>query len=173
MSVTTTDYEVTNILKCLAAGYDFIVVVVSNQKKLPLLNTKIRAEIPIEHLDKIKAFGLTGLLGFLRELRVPKESARNRPEKPAGQRLNFADACELLNINSSTLYRWVREGRIPFYRPGREYQFDRDELVLIGKHDLTGKRKASVKLAPLTIGKTAPKDKKERNSRYRKLLKLD
>ena len=173
VSVTTTDYEVTNILKCLAAGYDFIVVVVSNQKKLPLLNTKIRAEIPIEHLDKIKAFGLTGLLGFLRELRVPKESARNRPEKPAGQRLNFADACELLNINSSTLYRWVREGRIPFYRPGREYQFDRDELVLIGKHDLTGKRKASVKLAPLTIGKTAPKDKKERNSRYRKLLKLD
>lgn len=171
--VTTTDYEITNILKSLTAGYDFVVVVVSNQKKLPLLNSKIHSEIPIEHQGKVKAFGLTGLLGFLRELGHPKEPGRKKPEKPAGQRLDFNETCEFFNVTASTLYRWVREGRVPFYRPGREYQFDRDELVLIGKHDLSGKRKATVKLSPLNIEKKAPKDKKERDSRYRKLLKLD
>lgn len=173
VSVTTTHYEVTNILKCLTAGFDFVVVVVSNQKKIPLLNTKIRSEIPVDHQDKVKTFGLTGLLGFLRELSVRKESTGKTSEKPTGHRLNFTQACEFFDVTASTLYRWVGEGRVPFYRPGREYQFDRDELVLIGKHDLSGKRKASVKLSPLNIDKRTPKGKKDRNSRYRKLLKLD
>ncbi|MFN0278958.1 MAG: type IV secretion system DNA-binding domain-containing protein [Pyrinomonadaceae bacterium] len=173
VSVTTTDYEITNILKCLADGFDHVIVVVSNQKKLPLINSKIQSEIPIEHQDKVKAFGLTGLLGFLRRLGTSTEPNQKKPEKEAGQRLNFAETCEFFDVTPSTLYRWVREGRVPFYRPGREYQFDRDELVLIGKHDLSGKRKASVKLSPLTIEKKAPKGKKEQDSRYRKLLKLD
>lgn len=173
VSVTTTDYEITNILKCLADGYDHVIVVVSNQKKLPLLNSKIQSEIPFEYRDRVKAIGLTGLLGFLRALGVSKESDQKRPERPAGQRLNFGEACEFFGVTSSTLYRWVREGRVPFYRPGREYQFDRDELVLIGKHDLSGIRKAAVKLPQLKIEKKTPKRKKGQDSRYRKMLKLD
>lgn len=173
VSVTTVDYEITNVLKCLEAGYDYALVVVSNQKKLPLLNTKLCSAVPMEHHDQVKAFGLSGLLGFLRELVAPKEIYQKRAEKPPGQRLNFTDACEFFGVGTSTLYRWIREGRVPFYRPGREYQFDRDELVLIGKHDLSGKRKASIKLSPLNLDKKIPKGKKEKDSRYRKLLKLD
>ncbi len=173
VSVTTTDYEVTNVLKCLAAGFDFIVVVASNQKKLPILASKIFSGVPVEDQPKVKAFGLTSLLGFLKEFCEPKESSRKTPDKAAGQRLNFTEAREFFGVTASTLYRWVREGRVPFYRPGREYQFDRDELVLIGKHDLSGKRKAFVNLSPLSIDKTAPKGKKERDLRYRKLLKLE
>ncbi len=173
VSVTTTDYEITNILKCLADGYDYVIVVVSNQKKLPLITSKIQAEIPIEEQGKVKAFGLTGLLCFLRGFGTSTETANKKSEKKVGQRLNFTETCEFFDVTPSTLYRWVRDGRVPFYRPGREYQFDRDELVLIGKHDLSGKRKASVKLSPLTIEKKAPKGKKEQDSRYRKLLKLD
>lgn len=173
VSVTTTDYEITNVLKCLADGYDYVMVVVSNQKKLPLINSKIRSEIPIEHQDKVKAVGLPGLLAFLRGFGISAKQNQRKPKKEDGQRLNFAEACEFFDVTPSTLYRWVREGRVPFYRPGREYQFDRDELVLIGKHDLSGKRKAVVKLSPLTIEKRPPKGKKEQDLRYRKLLKLD
>lgn len=173
VSVTTTDYEGTNVLKCLAAGFDHVVTVVSNQKKLPLITSKIRSEIPFEHRNKVKTLGLTGLLAFLRELGHPNEPSRKTNDKPAGKRLNFTEACEFFGVTSSTLYRWVKEGRVPFYRPGREYQFDRDELVLIGKHDLSGKRKASVKLTPLTIDQKSPKGKKNQNQRYRNLLKLD
>ena len=174
VSVTSTaEYETHNILKCLAADYDYAVVVVANQKKISALNTKLLAAIPFELQDKVKVFGLTGLLTFLRELTQPKENNQKKKEKPKGQRLSFAEACEFFGVGSSTLYRWIREGRVPFYRPGREYQFDRDELVLIGKHDLSGKRKATIKLEPLKIEKTSPKAKKEQDARYRKLLKMD
>ncbi|CAN5295953.1 hypothetical protein BH20ACI2_BH20ACI2_02100 [soil metagenome] len=171
--VTTTDYETRNIQKCLAAGYDYAVVVVSNQKKIRLIDSKIKAELSIEQLGNVKVLSLATLLSFLRELTAPKEAVRKNTEKPTGQRLNFAEACDFFSVKASTLYRWLREGRVPFYRPGREYQFDRDELVLIGRHDLSGKRKASVTLSPLKIDKKAPKSKKERDSRYRKLLRLD
>ncbi len=177
VSVTSSaDYETKNVLKCLSAGYNYACVVVSNQKKIPALKTKLLSEIPIEYHERIKALSLTGLLGFLRELTAPKankESNKSKTEKPEGQRLNFTEACEFLNVSSSALYSWVREGKVPFYRVGREYRFDRDELVLIGKQDLSGKRKASVKLEPLKIGKAAQKSKKEQDLRYRKLLKLD
>lgn len=173
VSVTSSiDYETKNVLKCLAAGYDYSLVVVSNQKKLSPLKTKLFAAIPVGQKEKVKAFGLTGLLEFLRELTVPTKASK-KSDKPAGQRLNFTEACEFFDVTSSTLYRWVREGRVPFYRPGREYQFDRDELVLIGKHDLSGKRKAIVKLSPLSIEKRLLRGQKEQDSRYRKLLKLD
>lgn len=174
VSVTSTvDYEAKNVLKCLAAGYHYALVVVSNLKKLPVLERKLRSKIPTEQLDRVKVFGLTGLLAFLSDLSAPKEIAQKNSGKTNGQRMNFTQACEFFGVNSSTLYRWIGEGRVPFYRPGREYQFDRDELVLLGKHDLSGKRKTSVKIQPLKIEKIAPKSKKEQNSRYRKLLKLD
>ncbi|MEO7674368.1 MAG: helix-turn-helix domain-containing protein [Pyrinomonadaceae bacterium] len=137
------------------------------------MNTKLYSAVAVEYHDQVKAFGLSGLLGFLRDLVAPKEFRPKRAEKPPGQRLNFTDACEFFGVGTSTLYRWIREGRVPFYRPGREYQFDRDELVLIGRQDLSGNRKAVVKLSPLTIGKNEPKSKKEEHSRYRKMLKLD
>lgn len=173
VSVTTVDYEITNVLKCLEASYNYALVVVSNQKKLPLLKSKLYTAVPLEHHDQVKAFGLSGLLGFLRDLAAPKETHQKREGKPPEQRLNFTDACEFFGVGTSTLYRWIREGRVLFYRPGREYQFDRDELVLIGRQDLSGKRKAVVKLSPLVIEKTEPKSKKEEHSRYRKMLKLD
>lgn len=174
VSVTSTiDYEIKNVQKCLTAGYDYVVVVVSNQKKIPSLETKLRSTVSVHEINKVKVFGLSGLFGFLRELSAPKDPSRKKRDKPAGQRVNFAEACEFFGVGASTLYRWIREGRVPFYRVGREYQFDRDELVLLGKHDLSGKRKASVKLEPLKIEKSAPKTKKEQAARYRKLLKLD
>lgn len=173
VSVTSTaEYETQNILKCLSAGYTQTFVVVSNQKKIPALNSRLSEAIPLELKEKVKVFSLSGLLGHLREIAFPKPEGL-KSEKPSGQRLDITGASEFLGISPSTLYRWVREGRIPFYRVGREYRFDRDELVLIGKHDLSGKRKALVKLEPLKIGKAPPKSKKEQDKRYRKMLKLD
>ncbi|HSK71833.1 MAG TPA: excisionase family DNA-binding protein, partial [Pyrinomonadaceae bacterium] len=174
VSVTSTaEYEAHNILKCLSAGYDYAVVAVSNQKKISSLKSKVLTAVPFELQEKVKILSLAGLLNFLREMTFPAEKSQRKKEKPSGQRLSFAEACEFFGIGASTLYRWIREGRVPFYRPGREYQFDRDELVLIGRHDLSGKRKASVKLQPLKIEKRAPKTKKEQDARYRKLLKLE
>lgn len=174
VSVTSTkDYETKNILKCLSAGYDHVCVVVSDHKKIPALKASIRSNVPLDQQSKAGVFRLTDFLAFLRELTAPAGTEKPRREKPAGQRLTFAEACEFFGVNSSTLYRWVREGRVPCYRPGREYQFDRDELALIGRHDLSGKRKPKVDLQPVKIEKPKPKGRKQQDDRYRKMLNLD
>lgn len=170
--VTTADYEAHNAQKCLAAGYDHVVVVVSNQKKIPLIERKLQEEIPADLAHKVRACGLMDLFAFLQQLTGPGQpSQKARPS--SGHRLNFREACELLGKAPSTLYRWLNEGRIPFYRVGREYQFDRDELLLLGKHNLSGKRKIVVEVEPLKVGNPTSKRKKEQDERYRKLLKLD
>ncbi len=169
--VSTTSYETHNAQKCLAAGYDYVVIVVSNQKKIPLIERKLREEIPADLAHKVRAGSLMDLLAFLRQLTGSDRPSR-KGKQSSGQRLNFREACELLGKAPSTLYRWLNEGRIPFYRVGREYQFDRDELLLVGKHELSGKQKVAVKLDPLRIEKAKPKTKKEQDVRYRKLLGL-
>jgi excisionase family DNA binding protein len=174
VSVTSSaDYEMKNALKCLSEGYDYVLTVVSNQKKIPVLEKKLQTVIPVVHRSRVKALSLSGLLGFLRELTAPLGLTPSRRERQPGQRLNFTEACEFFDVNASTLYRWVRDGRIPFYRPGREYQFDRDELALIGREERAGKRKTSVEVEPLRIEKPGKKDKKKQDARYRKLLKLE
>lgn len=172
VSVTTTTYETHNAQKCLAAGYDHVVIVVSNQKKIPLIERKLQEEIPADLAHKVRACSLMDLLAFLQQL-TERGQPTQKARSSSGHRLNFTEACELLGKAPSTLYRWLNEGRIPFYRVGREYQFDRDELLLIGKHDLSGKRKVVVKIEPLKIGKKISKSKKEQDARYRKLLDLD
>jgi excisionase family DNA binding protein len=171
--VTTTDYETNNAQKCLAAGYDYVVTVVSNQKKIPLIRAKLNAEIPAALSNKTKVCTPMDLLAFLRQLSGRHQSEQSS-DKPKSQRLSFAEACTFFGKSSSTLYRWINEGRIPFYRVGREYEFDADELRLIGKHELSGKQKVLVKLEPLEIGKKkTSKRKKEQDGKFRKLLGLD
>jgi excisionase family DNA binding protein len=172
VSVTTADYETRNVRKSLASGYDFVVVVSSQKKKIPLLQKKIYDEISIAQREQVRVLCLPDFFAFLRGIASP-EDARDKKKKPNGQRMSFSETCEFFGIGASTLYRWIREGRVPFYRIGREYQFDREELVLIGRHDLSGKRKATVRLETLKIEKRAPKSKKEQDERYRKMLKMD
>lgn len=42
--------------------------------------------------------------------------------------INFEEACAMLNTPSSTLYRWLRAGKIPGHKLGRQWRFLRAEL---------------------------------------------
>ena len=42
--------------------------------------------------------------------------------------LTFEEAAEFLNTPHSTLYRWLREGRVPGHKLGRQWRFLREEL---------------------------------------------
>jgi excisionase family DNA binding protein len=174
VSVTTSAaWESRNVLKCLRAGYDRVIVVASHPKNIPGLTAKIRAAVPVIEQEKIKILSLADFLGFLREIGSPADPNTGKPAKLAGARLDFKEAAEFFDVSKSTLYRWVQAGRIPFIRIGRIYQFDRDVLVLLGRHDLSGKRKAAVNLEPLKVGKATSKAKKQQDERFRKMLNLD
>jgi excisionase family DNA binding protein len=45
------------------------------------------------------------------------------------QFINRKEVCELLNIGQMTLYGYVSKKLIPYYKFGRELQFDKQEII--------------------------------------------
>jgi nitrogen PTS system EIIA component len=43
--------------------------------------------------------------------------------------LGVREAAELLNVSQKTVYRWIKEGRLPAYRVNEQYRFNRAELL--------------------------------------------
>lgn len=174
VSITTTAaWEVKNVLKCLHAGYDHVWVV-AFPKNVPGLTTRIRASIPIIEQAKLKVMTLGDCFVELQKMSAPADSKSDKPAKLAGQWLSVADAAEFFSVNTSTIYRWKNEGRLPFRQVGRKILFDRELLALLGKHNLTGTKRSAVTLdRPLKIEKPKPHTKKQEEERYRKMLNSD
>lgn len=49
--------------------------------------------------------------------------------------ISASEIAEVLGIQSQTVYLWVRQKRIPFYRVGRLVKFDEDEVLARFKAD--------------------------------------
>jgi len=45
------------------------------------------------------------------------------------QILTVKEVSELLKIHESTIYKTIREGRIPTFRIGSEWRFQKDQIV--------------------------------------------
>ncbi|MGH8656918.1 MAG: hypothetical protein ACREV4_00085 [Gammaproteobacteria bacterium] len=57
ISVTSTpEQELDNVRKCLEAGYQKVILLVSSSKRVKTLKDKISAEIESAHLDKVRFF---------------------------------------------------------------------------------------------------------------------
>lgn len=151
---STIEQEQKNVHKCLAAGYDNVIVLVTDPKRIPAISSK---------LPGVQVVPQTGLLAALKFF-----MDRN---KPKSDRVDSKEACEILGgINLSTLYRRVKRDGIPFYQPGgpkSPYLFDRAVLVELGK---SGTPKAKVKMPPLRIDKTRPAKKEKQDEFFRKEL---
>ncbi len=148
----TVEYEVKNVMKCLAAGYEQVIVVVENPKKIHALSPKLPGVLVVAQ---------TGFLAALR-------SIMDRT-KPKNQRVYSVEACEILGIDRSTLYRRMRKGLIPYFGPP-PYRFDRDVLAKLGENVPS---KTTVRLGKLNVDRPKPRKKKQQDERYRKMLKLD
>ena len=44
-------------------------------------------------------------------------------------RLTVRDAAGILSVSEKTIYRWISQGRLPAYRVGDQYRFNRSELL--------------------------------------------
>lgn len=45
--------------------------------------------------------------------------------------LGIAEACEYLQISEQTMFRWMREGKISYYKVGKSTRFKREDLDLL------------------------------------------
>ena len=43
--------------------------------------------------------------------------------------LSVSDVAKLLGVSGKTVYRWVKDGRLPAYRLGQQFRFNRSELL--------------------------------------------
>ena len=174
VSITTTAaWEVKNVLKCLRAGYDRVWVV-AFPKNVPGLSTRIRASIPNFEQAKLKVMTLGDCFVELQKLASPPDSKPAKAAKVNEQWLSVGETAAFFSVNTSTVYRWKSEGRLPFRQVGRKILFDRELLALLGRHNLTGTKRSAVNLdAPVKIEKPKPRTKKQAEDRYRKLLGLD
>ncbi len=69
ISVTSTaEYELGNVQKCLSAGYDTIILVSADDKKLCKAEKYIKAKLDKTHLPKVKFFSPEDLFAFLGSL---------------------------------------------------------------------------------------------------------
>ena len=42
--------------------------------------------------------------------------------------LKLTDVAAMLNVSTKTIYRWIEDGKIPFYRVNKQYRFDQHQL---------------------------------------------
>ena len=52
--------------------------------------------------------------------------------------LDLSSAADYLNKSPITIRRWVKEKKIPYYKPGKEYHFLKEDLVEFMKKHKTG-----------------------------------
>lgn len=60
--------------------------------------------------------------------------------------IGIEEAAALLNRSTDTIYKWVRAGRIPYYKPGKMLEFRPSELVEYQKRSRNDRSKTTTEL---------------------------
>jgi excisionase family DNA binding protein len=42
--------------------------------------------------------------------------------------MSLSETARLLNVSERTIHRWIQDGRLPFYKPGRAYRFRMSDI---------------------------------------------
>lgn len=133
ISVTTdADNEIQNIQKCLAAGYDYVICAVSEEKTMHALKTKGRRIFPLETRRRIRYGSPSMVRTFLQEIAnkclVSEKNKANSHDRIQKQLLSTKEAAEVLGVSSLTLYSWVSQRKIPYLKSGKLNKFKLEEL---------------------------------------------
>ena len=131
ISVSTgVEHEVGNLTKCLAAGFDFALLISSNETLLDLA----RAELANADTSRVRFLTPGGLAAFLEEL------ADEPPRKRAGNKVRIADTDDnpLLTTDAAAAYvgmarQTLAEKRVsgespPYHKVGRRVMYYRKDL---------------------------------------------
>jgi excisionase family DNA binding protein len=122
-----TDYEISNIRKCLEAGYDYVVAVCSDEKFLALLKTEVKKSFSFKERERIRFYLPLKLKDFLVSIVSEKGIVSDQITKQK-ELLNTRETSEFLGISKNTLYEWIVQKKIPYFKVGRLVKFKREDL---------------------------------------------
>lgn len=121
------DYEISNIRKCLEAGYDYVVAVSSDEKFLNELKTEVKKSFTFKERERIR-FSLPlklkdFLISIVSEKAIVSEKITRQKEL-----LSTTETAEFLGISKNTLYEWIIQKKIPHFKVGRLVKFKKEDL---------------------------------------------
>lgn len=133
ISVTTrARHEVGNLAKCLAAGFDYAVLVCASKRKLE----RVRSLLVDPDDEMIRLMIPDEVAAFLDEIAVSGEPSvaatddgTGEPERPKQRFLNTTQAAVRMGIKRLTLARWRTEGKGPrYHKVGGRVLYDPDDI---------------------------------------------
>ena len=131
-STTKANQEMQNIRKCLEAGYDYIICVSSEEKRLFSLKTEARKYFTMKERERIRFYLPSKVKDFLPSVspdgNVSEKGIVSEEISKQKQLLDTKEAAELLGISRNTLYEWVVQRKIPYIKVGRLTKFRREDL---------------------------------------------
>lgn len=131
-STTKAGHEMENIRKCLDAGYDYVLSVGSDEKRLGSLKAEAKKAFSLRERERIRFYSPSEVKDFLRSL--SSDSIVSEKAIVSGQLskqkllLNMNEAAQYLGISKNTLYEWVVQQKIPHTKVGRLTKFKREDL---------------------------------------------
>lgn len=131
-TTTKTEQEMQNIRKCLEAGYDYIICVSSEEKRLSVLKIEARKCFTIKERERIRFYLPSKVKDFLPSVSpasiVSEKGIVSEKISNQKQLLDTKEAAELLGISRNTLYEWVVQRKVPYVKVGRLTKFRREDL---------------------------------------------
>ncbi|MBV9497464.1 MAG: type IV secretion system DNA-binding domain-containing protein [Acidobacteria bacterium] len=126
---TRPEHEAANLVKCLAAGFDFAVLLSTDQKRLEIA----RSLLGDTSDARLRLLRPTELAAFLDQVqgraKVPTSSPKVRSERTERVRLPAADAAPYLGLAVQTLAKFRVTGESPPYiKVGRSVFYEKVEL---------------------------------------------
>jgi excisionase family DNA binding protein len=130
-ATTGADQELQNFRKCLDAGYDYVFSVCDDEKKLSSIKAEVRKNFTFKDRERIRLTSSGDVKNLLQSI----ASTVIVSEKPVvsdkiwkQKLLSVTEAADFLGIKKSTLYEWIIQKKVPYYKVGRLVKFKREDL---------------------------------------------
>jgi predicted DNA-binding transcriptional regulator AlpA len=129
VSVTTdAEHETGNVQKCLAAGFDEVILISSEKKILTSVRHALVAALSTAQYRQVKFFAPEEAFSFIESLEAKSTIAVPTPPDP-NELMTAKEVEELLRIDVKTVYSYVKRGLLPYVKIQSNVRFLRPAIL--------------------------------------------
>ena len=135
----TSDYELGNLQKCLAAGFEHVIFVGADKDVLGRVRTRAAAVLNPTHMKKVQFVLPEHMLASISVLET-RFAPHSRTIENSEELLTAKEVEELLRIDVKTIYGYVQKGLMPYVRIQSNLRFSKpDVLAWLAEHRSSNK----------------------------------
>ena len=129
VSVTTDAvHEAGNVQKCLAAGFDDVILISSEKKTLTSVRHALVAALSTAQYRQVKFLAPEEAFSFIESLEAGSAAVVPTPPDP-NELMTAKEVEELLRIDVKTIYSYVKRGLLPYVKIQSNVRFLRPAIL--------------------------------------------